>query len=304
MTRAFLALLWPIALLPWLVATTPIAGAAPAPHSQTLFFDAVFTRARTAGPGVTHVGHRQIVTGVLRDASGRRAGTFSFTCTWTKVERGRASESCVASASTPDGRLDATGPSRSNSVTHTWRLTGGTGLYRDASGTVSVRDLGEREALLSLAVITSDNTSLHTGKVARPPANDAFIARANGLCERAAAELASLPPFPFEDFDPLHPDVSTLPAVGAFFTGAGDPRPTFGALDAGLRELGPPAGERAVWRQALRAHARELAVINEQDRAALAGDVAAFVQSVHHTVATFRQIAITATVFGATHCIL
>jgi len=115
--------------------TAPIAAAALAPKVQTLFFDAVFTHARTAGPGVTQVGHQQIVAGGLRDARGRRAGGFSFTCTWTRVERGHASEKCIASASTADGRLDAAGPSQSNSLTHTWRLTGGTDRYRDASGT-------------------------------------------------------------------------------------------------------------------------------------------------------------------------
>lgn len=304
MTRAFFALLWPVALLPWLVATTPIAAAAPAPHVQTLFFDAVFTHAQTAGPGVTHVGHRQIVTGVLRDASDRRAGTFAFTCTWTKVERGRASESCVASALTADGRLDAAGPSQSNSFTHKWRLEGGTGLYRDASGTVSVRDLGEREALLSVAVITPDYVDLHAGKLVRPSANDGFIAEANSLCRRAAAQLATLPPFPFATFDPLHPDPSVLPEVGAFFTGPGDPRPILAALNSGLRGLGEPARNGTVWRALLGARDQELRVIDEQNRAALAADVPMFVRSVHDSVANFRQIAITATAFGATRCIL
>lgn len=304
MTRSFFALLWLVALLPWLVATTPIAGAAPAPHVQTLFFDAVFTHVKTAGPGVTHVGHRQIVTGVLRDASGRRAGTFSFTCTWTKVERARASESCVASASTADGRLDAAGPSTSISITHTWRLAGGTGLYRDASGTVGVRDLGEREALLSVAVITPDHVDLHAGKVVHPSANDGFIAEANSLCRRAAAQLATLPPFPFANFDPLHPDPSVLSDVGAFFTGPGDPRPILAALNSGLRGLGEPGRNGTVWLALLGARDQELRVIDEQDRAAITGDAPAFVQSVRHTVANFRQIAITATVFGATRCIL
>lgn len=304
MISKLFALPWLFALLVSPAAATPAAAATPPAHPQTLFFDATFTDAQTAGPGPAHVGHRQIATGGLRDANRRRAGTFSFTCTWTKVDRAGASESCVASASTADGRLDAAGPSQSNRITHTWRLTGGTGRYRDAFGTVRVRDLGEREALVSVAVITPDHVRLHAGKVARPTANDAFIARANDLCARAAAQLAGLPPFPFTDFDPVHPDASMLPAVGAFFTGPGDPRPILGALGTGLRELGRPAGDRRVWRIALRAREQELAVMDEQDRAALAGDVAAFVHSVHHSTANFRQIAITATVFGATRCIL
>jgi len=68
-----------------------------------------------------------------------------------------------------------------------------------------------------------------------------------------------------------------LPAVGAFFTGPGGPRPILRALDAGLPELGTPARDGEVWRVALRPRGQELAVIDEQDRPALAGDVAAFV---------------------------
>ena len=54
----------------------------------------------------------------------------------------------------------------------------------------------------------------------------------------------------------------------------------------------------------LHARGAELAVINEQDRAALAGDAPAFVQSVRDSISAFRRIAITATVFGMTRCVL
>ena len=54
----------------------------------------------------------------------------------------------------------------------------------------------------------------------------------------------------------------------------------------------------------LHARGAELAVINEQDRAALAGDAPAFVHSVRDSSSAFRQIAITATVFGTTRCVL
>ena len=95
--------------------------------AQTLFFDAAFTDAQTAGPGPSHVGHRQIATGGLRDANRRRAGTFSFTCTWTKVDRAGASESCVASA--PDGRRATRrrGTLTSNRSRTPGGVTGGTG---------------------------------------------------------------------------------------------------------------------------------------------------------------------------------
>jgi hypothetical protein len=43
-------------------------------------------------------------------------------------------------------------------------------------------------------------------------------------------------------------------------------------------------------------------VIDRQDRAALAGDVPAFVRSVHASAANFRDIVLAATAFGATGC--
>jgi len=303
-TPLCLAVLWVVAVLSWFAGAAPVAAAAPASHTETLFFDAVFTHARTAGPGPGHVGHRQIADGILRDASGRSSGTFAFTCTWTRVEPDGASERCRASAFTSDGRLDAAGPSHSSSVVHSWRLIGGSGVYRDASGRLSVRDLGEREALLTATVTAPDSGQLHAGKVGRPRADQPFIARADDLCRRAGTALASLPAFPFATFDPLHPDPSVLPQVGAFFTGPGDPRPILRTLDAGLRDLGQPRRERQVWRLARRARDRELAVIDKQDRAALVANVPVFVQSVHESAANFRQIAITETVFGSTPCVL
>jgi hypothetical protein len=54
----------------------------------------------------------------------------------------------------------------------------------------------------------------------------------------------------------------------------------------------------------LHARTAALAVIQEQDNAALAADVAAFVRSVHDTTNALREIAISATVFGATQCVL
>jgi hypothetical protein len=45
-----------------------------ASHPRTLFFDAIFTHVGSAGPDADHVGHQQLVTGVLRDAGGRQVG--------------------------------------------------------------------------------------------------------------------------------------------------------------------------------------------------------------------------------------
>jgi hypothetical protein len=106
---------------------------------------------------------------------------------------------------------------------------------------------------------------LSAGAVRRPAANTRFVRLANGICDRAAAKLAGLPPFPFPQFDPLHPDPTLLPQVGAFLTGAGDPRPTL---------------------------------------AALAADVPGFVHTVRESTGAFRRVALTASTFGATRCVL
>ena len=303
MARMRTALFSAIAFLAFAMAATAAAVATPGEHLQALFFDAIFTRAHTTGPGPAHVGHREMATGILHDATGRPVGSFSFTCTWTKVTPTGASERCRASALTSDGRLDAAGSSESSSETQAWRFTGGTGRYRDASGIVRVRDLGDREALLSAAVTTAGGT-LHAGEVSRPTANQRFIARAEDLCRRAGIALAALPPFPFANFDPLAPDPSKLPDVGAFFTGPGDPRPILRELDTTLHELGQPPRDSGAWRLVTRARDQELAIIDEQDRAALAGNVPVFLRSVHRSAANFRQIAISATVFGSTRCIV
>ena len=304
MTRSRLALVAFMSLAVLAAAPVLAVAAPPMERAQTLVLDAVFTAVRAAGPGPAHVGHRQIVAGTLDDAQGRRVGSFSFTCTWTTVGHSGAREACRASASTADGRLDAAGPAESTSVTHTWSVTGGTGAYRAARGTVFVRDLGDRESLVTVTVTTQDRVMLHAGRVNRPRVDQTFTTRANRLCQSAAARLATLPPFPLTHFDPLHPDPASLPKVGAFFTGPGDPRPVLRPLIAGLRGLGEPPADREAWRSVLAARAHQLRVMNAQDRAALATDVPAFVRSVHASFASFRRIAITATVFGVTRCVL
>jgi hypothetical protein len=292
-----------------LAALVSIAPASAAParlaRPRTVVFDATFTAQRTAGPDANHVGHRQIASGTLRNSTGRAVGRFSFTCIWTRIlAGGDALERCSGSGSTADGRLDVAGPARESEAVHHWELTGEGGAYRGAHGTLLVRDIGDRESLITATVTPRAGTVLRVAIVARPAANASLIAHADHICTRASQQLAALPPFPFTDFDPLHPDSALLPQVGAFFTGPGDPRPIFQALITRLLALGRPPAGRGWWARMLDARGAELAVINEQDRAALAGDAPAFVQSVRHSISAFRRIAITAAVFGTTRCVL
>jgi hypothetical protein len=273
-------------------------------HPQTLLFDAIATHERTAGPGPNQVGHEQIASGILRNGGGHTIGRFAFTCTWIKIlAGGDALERCTGSGRTRDGLLEVAGPARESKVTGRWTITASSGAYHGANGTVALRDISDHETLITATVTPRTGTVIHVGVIPRPAANAGLIARADELCAIASRRLAALPPFPFSDFDPLHPD-ARLPQVGAFFTGPGDPRPTFGVLESRLRGLPQPRGGRDWWHRMLEARTVELAVINQQDTAALNDDTSAFVRSVHANVNAFRQIAITATVFGATQCIL
>jgi hypothetical protein len=266
-----------------------LSAAHPAPAQQTLFFDAVPTH--TAN-------HAENVRGVLRDARGRTAGHFAFDC------RGTAREHCSGWGQTAQGRIGFAGPARRSDTTRAFTITGPTGAYRGARGTVAVRDLTGGEALITVKLTPRAGVVLRTGVLRLAAANASFRARADARCANAAKHLAALPPFPFANFDPLHPDPQLLPQVGRFFTGPHDPRPTLDALDSQLRALGPPPADRSGWARVLAARAASRATIDEQDQAALAADVPAFVKSVHDVDTTFRAVAITATVFGVDRCVL
>jgi len=282
------------------------AAAQASPSAKTtLFLDAVATHATTAGGPPTAVGHKQIGSGILYDAAGRSVGRFSFTCVWVQaLPNGDARERCSGWSSTADGRLNVAGPSRRSDATHTWAISGGTGRYRGASGTVVVHDLGPTETLVTVTITPRASVTLRTGVLMRAITNRSFIDAANARCTAAGRRLGALPRFPFSNFDPLRPDPKLLPNVGRFFTGPGDPRPILRALTTSLRALGQPPADRTRWVRVLAARVAALNINGEQDKAALAADVPGFVKSVHDVDSTLRQVAITATIFGVPDCIL
>jgi hypothetical protein len=299
-------LLLALALALALATTTTLATAAPTTaRQQTMFLDAIFTHARTAGPAGNQFGHQQLASGDLQNASGRLVGRFAFTCVWVKIlSNDDANEHCSGWGHTGEGQINVAGPSRRSDPTHTWAITGGTSAYHGAHGTVIARDLGNSESLLTLTITPRPGTTLRTAVIPRPAANTLFRARANQLCTGAQAKLAALPPFPFSNFDPLHPDPKLLPKVGRFFTGPGDPRPILRALNEHLRALGRPPADTTAWTNLLAARTAALAVNTEQDNAALAANVQAFVKSVHDVDKTSRTVAVTSTIFGVGQCIL
>ena len=295
-------LVFPLALIAAVATATSVAVAGPS-RSQTVYLDAVFTNARTAGPADDKVGHEQIASGVLHDVTGRPVGTFAFNCRWVAVlANGDARERCTGWGKTADGRVDAAGPSLRSDTVHTWTITGGTGAYHSAKGTLVTRDVGTTDSLLRLSIVRRANAAVRIAVVPSPASDSAFQAHANALCDRAAAHLAQLPPFPYSNFDPLHPDPTLLPKVGRFFTGPHDPRPTLRKLVESLRRLGPPPANQAGWNHLLTAHTKQVAVMTEQDKAALAANAPAFVKSLHDIDTNDKQIGVTALLFGAARC--
>jgi hypothetical protein len=277
-------------------------AAAAAPPTETLFFDAAFTHASTAGPAANAVGHKQIGGGVLKDESGRVIGRFGVTCLWIeKIGRDDARERCSGWGQTRDGRVEVAGPSRASDAVHTWHIAGGSGSYRNASGVVLVRDLGETETLVTVRASGAD---LRAGRIPVPAANAAFRSRAEAACAVAAARMGALPQFPYGSFDPLHPQQALLREVGRFLSGPGDGRPILRDLLARLRKLGNPPADGQRWQALLEVRAAQLAAIGRQDATALAGNSAGFVRAVRDGRALYRKAAIAATVFDVTECIV
>jgi hypothetical protein len=277
-------------------------ASAAAPPAETLFFDAVFTHASTAGPAANAVGHKQIAGGVLKDEAGSVIGRFGVTCLWVeKIGRDDAREHCTGWGQTRDGRVEVAGPSRASDAVHTWRIAGGTGGYGSASGTVLVRDLGETETLVTVRASGAD---LRAGRIPVPAVNGSFRSRAEAACSASAARLRALPQFPYTSFDPLHPQRALLRKVGRFLSGPGDGRPILSALLARLRELGNPPADGHRWQALLDARAAQLRAIARQDETALAGDSAGFVRAVRDGQGLSRRAAIAATVFDVTGCIM
>jgi hypothetical protein len=105
----------------------------------------------------------------------------------------------------------------------------------------------------------------------------AFIARVNAVCTQAKSNSEANGPFPYQNFDPLHPDVKLLPKVGAFFAAvqsSGDQVP------AELRALGTPRRAQSLWAKMLVLAQENSAIADRQIKAAEASDSPAFIATV------------------------
>jgi hypothetical protein len=183
-------------------------------------------------------------------------------------------------------------------------LTSGTGKYAGAHGTLTVRDINPTETIAEMAITPRVGAVLHAGVEAQPPTDAAFRDRASTVCNAAAAKIAHLPRFSFRNFDPLHPDKTVLPKVGRFFAGSGDARPALRTLARKLADPGAPPAAKSMWSQAPASRRVVLVVRDAQIRAALSGDVPAFVASVHVVGKTVAEVPMFATAFGVDACTL
>ncbi|HEY7453065.1 MAG TPA: dirigent protein [Thermoleophilaceae bacterium] len=87
--------------------------------------------------------------GALRNAAGERAGRAHWTCVFLGSER--LGEDCSAAVNLRGGTLQAAGLLRHTSPRSEWAVTGGTGRYAGARGTVALRQLSPTR---TAAVIT------------------------------------------------------------------------------------------------------------------------------------------------------
>jgi hypothetical protein len=280
-----------LAMLSVLVAV-PVPWSTSAPTrrgTSTLVFDAVgrgsFVDHPPAGPSP---GDTEYFRARLRDATGWLVGTARSTCVFTKVILNDVLERCSASGKTRDGMLSFGGVGHLESMNPPWRVAGGTGAYKGASGKLIFSADIALDPNVPLAAGRFFNVAvfkltthrpLGVGIVARPAANATFVRRANTACRAAEAKGARLPRFPFPNFDPFHPEKKLLPKVGRFFDQPARRRLPR-ALLAELQNLGQPRASVKAWRRVLRSRQAALATETRQIRAALADNAPAFVRTV------------------------
>jgi hypothetical protein len=288
-----------------IAAGMPVASAgAAATRRGTLLFDAAYPHVKLVdkGPKGDSVGDREEASGTLRTVSGKKVGKFAFTCVWTKVSASGVLERCTGFGTTPAGKIALSGPSRQRDALHDWRVGRSTGAYAGSKGTVVVDDVTLNESVVEVSLRSAKRRAFSFGSVVQAPGNAKFIRSADGICRTTTQALDALPPFPFTDFDPLHPDPAVLPQVGNFFTGPGDPRPAQNAEVDSLTALGTPPSQGSQWARVIADMKAVVAGETAQDNAALASDVAGFVSTVNSAGPLNRRQGIDALSFGAVDC--
>jgi hypothetical protein len=84
-------------------------------------------------------------------ASGANAGSAAWFCPYVGTER--AGSACTAVASLREGDLELAGRLSHVSARSTWAITGGTGRYAGARGTVALRQIDDEHTALTIRLI-------------------------------------------------------------------------------------------------------------------------------------------------------
>jgi hypothetical protein len=139
---------------------------------------------------------------------------------------------------------------------------------------------GGSDSSSSTSTTTTNSTPSSAGNptathaVERTP----FGKRVTAVCFKGTEALGTLPQFPFPTFDPLHPEVSKLPAIASFFQSGS--LPAYQKLIAELKKIQPPASQKKKYDEFVQQLDRLVANLERQVAAAKSSDAKAFVVTV------------------------
>jgi hypothetical protein len=142
-------------------------------------------------------------------------------------------------------------------------------------------------AAVSISACGSSSKSSSAASLTNTSIDAAFIARANAVCARAKARTDAYGQFPYQHFDPIHPDAKLLPKVGAFFVQQQSIRDQ---VPGELRRLGIPKQGAVLWSELVAAVSQNRAINDRQTAAANAADASAFVPTVNEAQHSHEQI--------------
>lgn len=129
-----------------------------------------------------------------------------------------------------------------------------------------------------------------------------FVAHAESYCQHANIAIHALPPFPFQNFDALHPDPKMLREVGKFFNGPGNEVPIARRLMRRLRSLGTPPSRKQAWVQVLATLQKFISVIRQEAITATNADVDGWVKAVDANRLLPSRLTAATKRFGAKRC--
>jgi allene oxide cyclase-like protein len=279
--------------------------------TQTLVFDSEvtgdFVDKPPSGPSP---GDIERSTEKFRDSTGRFVGTANTTCVFTKQIPDDMLEKCSVTAKTSEGTVTLSGVGHLNSMNPPWDVTGRSGAYKGVHGKVVYATdialdpnvpVAPGRAFSVVVIKAAVSRPLKVGVVPRPARNDKFVRRADAACRATERKAQALPPFPFSDFDPFHPDPQELPKVGQFFNDPARRDLPSGLLEK-LERLGAPSASRGAWKNVLGARRTMLASEKKQTKAALANDAPTFVKSVYQQSRDYNKLVFRSAVFGVQEC--